>query len=92
MSGKTIFIIILTAILTIFLMVNTEPVDFNFLVTTVAVSKLLVIGICIIVGFIIGFIAGRPRKTVSSYDDEIQKNNPTGNKTDLSDEDREYIS
>ncbi|RNL54582.1 lipopolysaccharide assembly protein LapA domain-containing protein [Pedobacter jejuensis] len=92
MSGKTIFIIILTAILTIFLMVNTEPVDFNFLVTTVAVSKLLVIGICIIVGFIIGFIAGRPRKTVSSYDDEIQKNNPTENKKDLSDEDRAYIS
>ncbi|UKT62319.1 lipopolysaccharide assembly protein LapA domain-containing protein [Pedobacter mucosus] len=92
MSGKTIFIIILTALLTIFLMVNTEPVDFNFLVTTVAVSKLLVIGICIIIGFIIGFIAGRPRKTVSSYDDEIEKNQPVSNKKELSDEDRNYIS
>jgi len=92
MSGKTIFIIILTALLTIFLMVNTEPVDFNFLVTTVAVSKLLVIGICIIVGFIIGFIAGRPRKTVSSYDSEIEKNQPVSNKKELSDEDRDYIN
>ncbi|MFC4210157.1 hypothetical protein ACFOWA_03120 [Pedobacter lithocola] len=92
MNGKTIFIIILTALLTIFLMLNIEPVDFNFLVTTVAVSKLLVIGVCIIIGFIIGFIAGRPRKTVSSYDDEIQKNNPNANKKDLSDEDRAYIS
>lgn len=92
MSTKTIFIIILTALLTIFLMVNTEPVDFDFLVTTVAVSKLLIIGICIIIGFIIGFIVGRPRKTVSSYDDEIEKNQTVSNKKELSDEDREYIS
>jgi putative membrane protein len=92
MNAKTIFIIVLTALLTIFLMVNTEPVDFDFLVTTVAVSKLLVIGICIIVGFIIGFIVGRPKKTLSSYDDEIEKNNLKGNKKELSDEDRDYIS
>lgn len=92
MSGKTIFIIILTALLTIFLMVNTEPVDFDFLFTTLAVSKLLVIGICIVVGFIIGFIVGRPRKTIKSYDDEIEKNLENKSKTELSDEDRDYIN
>jgi lipopolysaccharide assembly protein A len=93
MSAKTISIIILTALLTIFLMVNTEAVDFNFLVTTVPVSKLLVIGVCIIVGFIIGFVVGRPRKTVSSYDDEIERNQPSiEKKNTLSDEDRDYIS
>lgn len=92
MSGKTIFIIILTALLTIFLMVNTEPVDFDFLVTTVAVSKLLVIGICVLIGFIIGFIVGRPKKTVSSYDDEIERDQSNSNKKELSDEDRDYIS
>ncbi|MBB6240139.1 putative integral membrane protein [Pedobacter sp. AK013] len=92
MSAKTISIIILTALLTIFLMVNTEPVDFDFLVATVPVSKLLVIGICIIIGFIIGFVVGRPRKTVSSYDDEIERNKPASNKKELSDEDRDYIS
>ncbi|MDN3585217.1 LapA family protein [Pedobacter aquatilis] len=92
MSGKTISIIILTALLTIFLMVNTEPVDFDFLVTTVAVSKLLVIGICVVIGFIIGFIVGRPRKTISSYDDEIEKNHTVSGKKELSDEDRDYIS
>lgn len=92
MSGKTIFIIILTALLTVFLMVNTEPVDFDFLVATVPVSKLLVIGICIVIGFIIGFIVGRPRKTVSSYDDEIARNQTNGNKKELSEEDRDYIS
>ena len=93
MSAKTISIIILTALLTIFLMVNTEAVDFNFLVTTVPVSKLLVIGVCIIIGFIIGFVVGRPRKTVSSYDDEVERNQPTiEKKNNLSDEDRDYIS
>ncbi|TCD04460.1 LapA family protein [Pedobacter frigidisoli] len=92
MSAKTISIIILTALLTIFLMVNTEPVDFDFLVTSVAVSKLLVIGVCVVIGFIIGFIVGRPRKTVSSYDDEIEKQQPVSNKKELSDEDRDYIS
>ena len=93
MSAKTISIIILTALLTIFLMVNTEAVDFNFLVTTVPVSKLLVIGVCIIIGFIIGFVVGRPRKTVSSYDDEIERNQPTiEKKNTLSDEDRDYIN
>ncbi|GAA4201105.1 hypothetical protein GCM10022289_13990 [Pedobacter jeongneungensis] len=92
MSAKTISIIIVTVLLTIFLMVNTEPVDFDFLVATVPVSKLLVIGICIIIGFIIGFVVGRPRKTVSSYDDEIEKHQPVSNKKELSDEDRDYIS
>jgi lipopolysaccharide assembly protein A len=92
MSAKTISIIILTALLTIFLMVNTEPVDFDFLVTTLPVSKLLVIGICIIIGFIIGFVVGRPRKTISSYDDGIERNQPVSNKKELSDEDRDYIS
>lgn len=92
MSGKTIFIIILTALLTIFLMVNVEPVDFDFLVTTVAVSKLLVIGVCVLIGFIIGYIVGRPKKTVASYDDEIERNQSISNKKELSDEDRDYIS
>ncbi|NTE00668.1 LapA family protein [Agrobacterium tumefaciens] len=92
MSTKTIFIIVLTVLLTIFLTVNTDPVDFDFLVATVPVSKLLVIGICVIIGFIIGYIAGRPKKTVSSYDNEIERNQNISAKKELSDEDREYIS
>lgn len=93
MSGKTIFIIILTALLTAFLFLNSDEVPFNFIVVNdVLVSKLLVIGVCVLIGFIIGFIVGRPRKTVSSYDDEIEKNQPVSNKKELSDEDRDYIS
>ncbi|RZL12467.1 MAG: LapA family protein [Pedobacter sp.] len=94
MKTKTIIIIILTALLTIFLMVNSDPVDFDFLIgAPVPVSKLVVIGICILIGFILGFLVGRPRKTVSSYDNEIEKGySSPENKSTLSDEDRDYIS
>lgn len=94
MSSKTIFIIVITALLTIFLMVNNEPVDFNFIfVSAVPISKLIVIGVCVLIGFVLGFIVGRPRKTLSSYDFEIEKKSPTEeDKNGLSDEDRDYIS
>ncbi|MEH3115614.1 hypothetical protein [Pedobacter terrae] len=93
MSAKTISIIILTALLTAFLFLNSDEVPFNFIVANdVQVSKLLVIGVCIIIGFIIGFVVGRPKKTVSSYDDEIERNQPVSSKKELSDEDRDYIS
>jgi putative membrane protein len=90
MKPKTIFALIITVLLTIFLTVNSDAVDFDFLIgEPVAVSKLVVIGICVLIGFILGFIVGRPRKTISSYDTEIEK---AENKSALSDEDRDYIS
>ena len=96
MSGKTIFIIILTVLITVFLMVNTDPVDFDFLVTEVSVSKLLVIGICTVLGFILGFIVGRPKTTVASYDNRFQDDEDDDEeqprKDTLSKEDRDYIS
>lgn len=94
MKAKTILIILLTALLTIFLTVNSDKVDFDFIIgDPVPVSKLVVIGICVLIGFIIGFIVGRPRKTLSSYDTEIERASASNeNKSGLSDEDREYIS
>ena len=95
MKAKTIIIIVLTALLTIFLVVNNDPVEFDFIFgQPIEVSKLIVIGICIVIGFILGFIAGRPRKTYSSYNDDIEQDNQhieAPNST-LSDEDRDYIS
>ncbi|PST82221.1 hypothetical protein C7T94_15595 [Pedobacter yulinensis] len=93
MSAKTIFIIIFTVLVTVFLMANTDAVDFNFLfVQDVPVSKLLVIGICVVIGFILGYLVGRPRTTVSSYDSRIDTGAPKVEQQDgLSDEDREYI-
>jgi putative membrane protein len=94
MKAKTIFIIVLTALLTLFLTVNNDEVDFNFVIgEPVSVSKLIVIGVCVLIGFILGFIVGRPRKTLSSYDNEIEREmNPEKPGTTLSDEDRDYIS
>lgn len=94
MSGKTITIIILSVLLTIFLMVNNDAVSFDFIIwKDVQLSKLIVIGVCILIGFILGFIAGRPRKTYTSYNDEIERGyNEQQPKSNLSDEDRDYIS
>ncbi len=95
MRTKTIFIIGVTVLLTVFLMVNRDSVEFDFIIgAPVPVSKLLVIGICILIGFILGFLVGRPRKTLSSYDPGIEKELPPENSSpqELSDEDRDYIS
>lgn len=94
MKAKTISIIVITALLTIFLVINNDAVEFDFLIgAPVPVSKLLVIGICILIGFILGFLVGRPKKTISSYDTAIEKGYTTPeNKSTLSDEDRDYIS
>lgn len=100
MSGKTIFAIILTALLTVFLTVNNDPVDFNFIVTTIPVSKLLVIGICILIGFILGFMVRKPRKVVKKQETHIEKQvqptAPTQQPVEVSktitSEDKDYIS
>ena len=93
MNGKTIFIIIVTVVITVFLMLNTDPVDFDFLFTVVPVSKLAIIGICTVAGFILGYMAGRPKTTISSYDSRFEENETTEEEADpLSPEDRDYIS
>jgi putative membrane protein len=91
MRAKTIFIIIFTALITIFLMINSDAVEFNFIFLKKDISKLVVVGVCTFVGFILGYWAGRPRTTVSSYDREIDQQN-NNNKSTLSDEDRDYIN
>lgn len=90
MRTKTIFIIIFTAVITIFLMINTDAVEFNFIFLKKDISKLLVVGVCTFVGFVLGYWAGRPKTTVSTYDREID-GYKDDNKSNLSDEDREYI-
>jgi len=97
MTFKTIFIIVVTVIVTIILMNNTDEVSF-WIFGDVRLSKLAVLGVMFGLGLIIGFIAGRPRKKTqavplntldSPYDEDsdyIQNDSDL-----LSDEDREYI-
>jgi len=96
MRTKTILIIIITVIITIFLMMNTDAVQFDFIFIKKDISKLLVVGICTFAGFLLGYWAGRPRTVISTYDrnedDSIPVHSPPVSKDALSDEDRDYIS
>ncbi|RZJ86969.1 MAG: DUF1049 domain-containing protein [Chryseobacterium sp.] len=91
MTAKTFFIILFTAIITIFLVINRDAVEFNFIVDKVNISKLIVIGACTLIGFVLGYFAGKPRRTYRTYDDHIVVNE-TPLKQELSDEDKDYIS
>ena len=93
MRNKTIFIIVLTILLTVFLMMNTDAVEFNFIFMKSEVSKLVVIGAFTFVGFILGYWAAKPKVLVSSYDRESDAHvEDTAPKDHLSAEDRDYIS
>jgi uncharacterized integral membrane protein len=101
MRLKTIFIIVITILLTIVLMQNSDPVYFKVLFFTIHTSKLMMMLWVAIAGFVIGYLVGRPK--IKKYGNEyghgydehdesthegLQKNQPNT----LSDEDRDYIS
>jgi uncharacterized integral membrane protein len=91
MRIKTIFLIVATILLTIIIMQNNQPFDFNILFFHTRISILVVLALVAIIAFIIGVLIGRPRK-VKFDDSHPSMDNPTGTKNDtLSDEDREYI-
>ncbi len=91
MRITTMIIIVITILLTIVLMQNTEPVKFTILFGTFYVSKLMALLSFAVVAFILGVLVGRPKKAkydIGGYHDSIHKNDPDT----LSDEDRDYIS
>jgi uncharacterized integral membrane protein len=92
MRIKTMIIIIITVLLTVVIMQNTEDVNFNFLFSTFRVSKLVMLSAVAIVAFVIGILVGRPGKPkyLKGNDDEIEYEKKQSNT--LSDEDRDYIS
>jgi uncharacterized integral membrane protein len=91
MRITTMIIILITVLLTIVLMQNTETVKITFLFGTFYVSKLMALLVFGVVGFILGVLVGRPKKarTIGGgypADEDEDDDNDT-----LSDEDREYI-
>lgn len=92
MRIKTIVIILITVLLTIALMQNTEPVYFNFLWASFRMSKLVLLFIIGLISFVLGILIGRPKRIKklggNVIDDDSEKNNPDT----LSNEDREYIN
>jgi uncharacterized integral membrane protein len=97
MTFKTIFIIIVSVLVTIILMNNTDEINFWFF-GNARIPKLAILGLMFGLGLILGFIAGRPGK--NSHKNSVNNSEPLPhNSSDdkvndsdlLSDEDREYI-
>ncbi len=92
MRITTMLIIVITVLLTIVLMQNTEPVKFDILFGSFYISKLAALAGFGAVAFVLGVLVGRPKKARSIADDD-EDDDYTNNKPDtLSDEDRDYIS
>ena len=95
MSAKTIFIIIISVLVTVILMNNTDEVDF-WLFGDTSLPKLAVLGVMFFAGSIVGYMLGRPRRKETADEDTLedhpQKATTPEDRDYLSDEDREYIS
>lgn len=100
MSFKTIAIIVISVLITVVFMQNTDQVLFTILWKEIYVSKLIVMLGVTLFGFILGVIVARPRKkknlsdtAVNSIPFEVnQPNEEEEPKRNLSDDDRDYIS
>lgn len=94
MAFKTIFIIVVSVLVTIILMNNTEEIHF-WIFGDARIPKLAVLGVMFGLGLVIGFLAGRPRKKTQVP--AFTNSTPGFNETEaeshdyLSDEDRDYI-
>lgn len=86
------FIILVTVLITIVLVQNTDPANFYFLWATFRLPKLVMMTAVSVVAFILGLLVGRPTKVkrlgADFIEDEHERNAPGT----LSDEDRDYIS
>ncbi|WP_448700059.1 LapA family protein [Mucilaginibacter sp. AW1-3] len=92
MRIKTIFIIIVTILLTIIIMQNTRQVTFDILFWQASISGLVMMAVVAVISLVIGIMIGRPTK-VRFDDSHPSFDNPTGKAPDtLSDEDRDYIN
>lgn len=103
MSFKTYAIVFLTVAITIIFMQNLDPVPFKVLWMEFTVAKLVMMLVVTVFGFILGVIVARPRKKklVETQDGSIpfEINQPveelylaTKPKSNLSDEDRDYLN
>lgn len=92
MSFKTIFIIVISVMVTIILMNNTDEIDF-WIFGNARIPKLAVLGSMFGIGLIVGFMVGRPKPKAINVHEEADRYPTSDNsgENELSDEDREYI-
>lgn len=74
MNAKTIFIIVVTVLVTVILMKNMDEVNF-WIFGMRSVPKLAVLGIMFFSGAVVGFLLGRPKKKPTT--EEHQFSDPT---------------
>jgi uncharacterized integral membrane protein len=89
MRIKTIIIIVVTVLVTIILMKNMDEVDF-WIFGTYSIPKLLVLGTLFLIGVIVGWMMGRPKKK-ELLEEEDYIHPPATPTSTLSDEDRVYL-
>lgn len=92
MRLKTIFIIIVTIILTVVIMQNNQEVKFNILFWQPYISNLIIMVVLVVTGFMLGVLVARPRKIRINTDHEAIDHETNSPHDTLSDEDRDYIN
>lgn len=92
MRIKTIAVILITVLLTIVLMQNTDTVRFSFLWATFQISKLVMMTAVSVVAFILGVLVGRPSRVKKLGGTFIEGEHQREDPNTLSDEDKEYIN
>ncbi|MEJ7692859.1 hypothetical protein [Daejeonella sp.] len=93
MTFKTIFIILISVLVTVILMNNTDEMEF-WIFGDARIPKLVILGSMFGLGLIVGFVLGRPKKKVIEdvpESEDVKKIPLEVSKANLSDEDREYL-
>ncbi|HCN83005.1 MAG TPA: hypothetical protein DIT07_05200 [Sphingobacteriaceae bacterium] len=91
MSAKTIFIIVVTVLVTIILMKNTDEVSF-WIFGDAQIPKLSILGVMFGLGLIVGYLIGRPKKKLEAAEPYSDYKPSVEEKKALSDDDRDYIN
>lgn len=93
MKAKTLFVVILTVLITIVLMQNTDEVKFKVLFWDLYLPKLIILTGIAVSGIILGLMLGnRPSRSTHNHNDDGNQNNNQTPFDTLSPEDRDYIS
>ena len=81
----------ITILLTVILMQNTGRDTFSFLWATIDTTKLTMLLLFTFIGFILGLLAGRPKRIKKLSIDVTADETKNKNLNTLSDEDKDYI-
>jgi len=89
MRVKTFFIVVITVLVTVILMKNMDEVNF-WIFGTRSIPKLAVLGTMFIIGAIVGYLIGRPKRKKTDVP-EIENYAPNQVNPPLDPSDEEYI-